>query len=59
MNVARLIKILEGMPQDVEVMFKGYSCGSTWHASVQESDVSFTQHMETDEHIVEINAEWN
>jgi hypothetical protein len=59
MTVAELIAHLQTLPQDREVHFRGYSCGSVWHAPVKTRDFIEETHLETDESIVEITAEWN
>lgn len=59
MNVKELIEHLKTLPQEHEVHFRGYSCGSVWHAPVSLRDFIEENHIETGEPIVEITAEWN
>ena len=59
MKVRELIEHLKTLPQDHEVCFLGYSCGSTWHAPVRLEDFEEKTHMESGKQIVQINAEWN
>lgn len=59
MTVEELIKHLQTLPQDHEVHFRGYSCGSVWHAPTRVEDFVEETHLDTGEQIVEITAEWN
>lgn len=60
MTVSELIAHLQTLPQDHEMYFRGYSCGSVWHAPVQIRDFIETVHLNNGEQmIVEITAEWN
>ncbi len=59
MTVAELVAHLQTLPQDHEVHFRGYGCGSVWHGPAEISDFIEEKHLETGEPIVEITAEWN
>ncbi len=59
MTVQELIAHLQTLPQDREVHFRGYGCGSVWHAPVRIEDFIEETHLDTGEKIVEITAEWN
>lgn len=59
MTVSELIAHLQTLPQDQAVHFRGYSCGSVWHAAVRKEDFVEETHLDTGEPIVEITAEWN
>ena len=59
MTVAELIARLQTLPQDYEVYFRGYGCGSVWHSPARVEDFIEETHLLTDEKIVEITAEWN
>lgn len=59
LTVQELIQHLQTFPQDLTVHFRGYSCGSVWHAPVDESDFIESLHLEAGEPILEITAEWN
>lgn len=59
MNVKDLIEHLKTLPQDYEVYFSGYTCGSSWHAPVRLEDFVEETHMESRKPIVQITADWN
>ena len=59
MTVQELIAHLQKLPQDHEVHFRGYSCGSVWHAPARLEDFIEEAHIDTGEKIVEITADWN
>lgn len=59
MKVSELVEHLKTLPQDYEVHFRGYSCGSTWHCNAGISDFIVVNHIDTGEEIVEITADWN
>lgn len=59
MTVAELIELLQDFPQDLQVHFRGYSCGGIWHAPVTPRDFVEVTHLETGEDILEITADWN
>lgn len=59
LTVQELIEHLQTLPQDHTVHFRGYSCGSVWHAPVYANDFIQERHLDTGEQIVEITAEWN
>lgn len=59
MTVQELITHLQTIPQGLEIHFRGYGCGSVWHAPVRVEDFIQETHLETGEVILEITAEWN
>jgi len=59
MTVEQLIQHLQTLPQDSQIYFRGYSCGSVWHSEVSQQDFREETHLETGKTIVEIDAEWN
>lgn len=59
MTVQELIIHLQTLPQDHEIYFRGYGCGSVWHAPARVEDFIQQTHLLTDESIVEITADWN
>lgn len=59
MTVQELISHLQTLTRDCEVHFRGYSCGSVWHAAAHVEDFIEETHLDTGEKIVEITAEWN
>ena len=59
MTVQELITHLQTLPQDHEIYFRGYGCGSVWHAPARVEDFIEQTHLLTDKAIVEITADWN
>lgn len=59
MTVEELIKHLQTLPQDREVHFRGYGCGSTWHGPARIEDFIEEIHLSNGKEIVEITADWN
>lgn len=59
MKVRKLISILSKMDPDMEVVFKGYACGSEFTQPVRKDDFQVEQTADMEEPGVVIQADWN